>query len=708
MLISLPWVNEIVDITQISLDKLIKRLTLSGFEVEEIIEMKNNNTKTTTLNISATANRSDSLSIIGIAKEIATLFNLPCKKPFYLSSSSLWQDELTTIPKIKHSSLECSGFLMIEVTNLKNIQSPEWLQTKLKNSGIIPQNNLLDYQTYILLETGYPFEFYDLDKIKAQIDQKTLTFSLTQNHKDKLFLANNSITYKLNEATLLLSVNSKPLSIAGLISQADYSYSTETTSLLIEGSIFDAGFIRRQGRALGLRTERSSRYEKSIKNVDLLKAFSKLIDLLRIQNPELKYTLTTVGNFLDLEPKIITLDLKTITEVLGPIKTQENGRSEYITVDLICAYFDQLNFEYTFDKSKQNWKVKIPELRVDDIEQPIDLVEEIGRLHGFDKFLTRLPSLKQQGIKDQGYKTRKKITSYFLACGLSELIHYSLVTNKEVIPSEVQILNPLMIESSFLRISLLPRLIKSVKENLKSGNEILEGFEYGHTFFRRHSDHAFTEKEFISGIFGGQKTKRNWSTVASSLTWFEAKWKIEKLFAQLRIITFWKPGVDSTYKQIFHPYRSAKIYLSTGEFLGVFGQINLILANKKNISSEVYLFELDFNLLSHQHNLNKIIIYQSFNTFPIITKDISFIINETVTFNRIRDILLKNGTYYLLDITLIDKYQDTSLISDNKVSLCLKTIFQSPIKTLETKTVDEIIKNLKNILILQFQAEMRT
>ena len=144
MLISLPWVNEIVDITEIPLEDLIERLTLGGFEVEEIIEMKQNNTKTITLDISATANRSDSLSIVGIAKEISTLFNLAYKETEDSPSHCPWLEELVNIPKCKNNISECSGFMTIEINNLSNKKSPEWVKTKLKNSGIMPQNNLLD------------------------------------------------------------------------------------------------------------------------------------------------------------------------------------------------------------------------------------------------------------------------------------------------------------------------------------------------------------------------------------------------------------------------------------------------------------------------------------------------------------------------------------------------------------------------------------
>jgi phenylalanyl-tRNA synthetase beta chain len=134
-------------------------------------------------------------------------------------------------------------------------------------------------------------------------------------------------------------------------------------------------------------------------------------------------------------------------------------------------------------KSKLSWEVQIPHSRSDDITREIDLIEEIGRLHGFNNFLTTtLPKIKTIGNEDLSYQTRKKITSCFLNLGLMNLIHYSLVNEKTFLQNEIKLINPLLSDYSNLRTSLLPNLIKTVQENLKQGNSFIEGFEYGHVF----------------------------------------------------------------------------------------------------------------------------------------------------------------------------------------------------------------------------------
>ena len=150
-----------------------------------------------------------------------------------------------------------------------------------------------------------------------------------------------------------------------------------------------------------------------------------------------------------------------------------------------------------------------------------------------------------------------------------------------------------------MRSSLLPNLIKTVTENLKQGNFYVEGFEYGHVFSGNILN-AFEEKEYIGGIFGGIKTKLNWSETLQSLSWFEAKGKIEHLFKQLNLIVYWKVHFNKTYNQILHPYRTAELSLVDGINLGIFGQIHPILARKLNLSTELYLFEFNLDLVKDQ------------------------------------------------------------------------------------------------------------
>ena len=705
MQISLKWVNELVNIKTVNLDYLIEKLTLGGFEVEEIIDVEINGKKTITLDISATANRSDSLSIKGISKEIATLLNKPYKPSKYLNKN--WD-----INNLKHNSIfqpnelnNYSTFLTVTVEHLNNFNSPTWLKQKLISSGLVPANNLLDFQNYILLESGYPFEFYDLDKIRSKVNNSTFKLTLTKNNKYEQFLASNNLSYNLYDSILTLETNNFPLSIAGIIPHKDFCYTDQTKSLLIESSIFNSTKIRQQSRSLGLRTDRSARYEKSLKNDFLLDALYRLISLLKISNPNIICKLHTISQSREQNLQSISLDYKNISEILGPVKGYSRVNSKYITPITISNYLNRLNFKYSYDDSKLIWKVEIPTSRSDDITRQIDLIEEIGRLHGFNKFLTRLPKIKTIGIEDSSYQTRKKITACLLNAGFNELIHYSLVNETTFINNDIKLFNPLLNDCSSLRSSLLPNLIKTVTENLKQGNFYVEGFEYGH-IFSGNILNAFEEKEYIGGIFGGIKTKLNWSETLQSLSWFEAKGKIEHLFKQLNLIVYWKVHFNKTYNQILHPYRTAELSLVDGINLGIFGQIHPILARKLNLSTELYLFEFNLDLVKDQIKTNKLSTYKEYSLYPKIVKDLSFIVEQTISFEEIQKTLLFNGTKFLTEINLLDEYKGES-VPDNHISLCLQLVFQSNEKTLQNKDVENIINELQNLLINCFNVKIR-
>ena len=316
-----------------------------------------------------------------------------------------------------------------------------------------------------------------------------------------------------------------------------------------------------------------------------------------------------------------------------------------------------------------------------------------------------MPNIKNIGKEDFDYQTRKKLTSCFVSLGLNELIQYSLVTKETYLKNDIELINPLVKDYSNLRSSLLPNLLKTVEENIKKGNSILEGFEYGHSFCLN-SSLTINEVELIAGIFGGVKTKSDWSTSFNKLSWFGAKGKIETVFKKLNIITYWKSYKPIKEKNIFHLYCTAEIFLLDGTKVGLFGQVSPILANKLNISTDIYLFEFNFNVIKHILKQNKLTVYQEYSLYPKIIKDLSFIINDNISFRKIKDLLYLNGSHFLKEINLLDEYQGKS-IPVQHTSLCLQLVFQSNFETLQTEKIETIVRNLVNLLMKKFDAIIR-
>lgn len=712
MQISLKWLNELINIDNINQHDLIEKLTLGGFEVEDIIETEIYGEPDTILDISATANRADSLSTYGLAKEISALLNEKITISKYAANNFKSIKTLDKLVKAKETSNfeNLSIFSAITIENLTNLSSPNWLKQKLISAGITPSNDLLDYQQYIILETGYPFEFYDLLKLKKILSANTFHLKIEQSHSNQSFLSNNGQSLTFDNKSLILKANDEILSVAGIISNQKYKYSKTTTELLIEGSIYNSKKIRQTSRVLGVRTDRSARYEKDLVVSGFNEALLRLLSLLKTQNPSLKYALHTLNSKKSIESPLITLNYKTVNEILGPITDNSKKGSNlcYLKPEQISTYLNRLTFIFSYNGQKESWEVEVPKSRMNDITREIDLIEEIGRLHGFNNFTTCLPTVINIGNEDLSYKLRKKLTTCFINEGFIELIQYSL--NNQFSSTTIKLVNPLINECSTLRESLLPGLIDAAKENVKNTNQILNGFEFGH-IFKTSNLNKYSEIEYVGGIIGCDNNTNDWSNNKKAnrqVNWFEAKGRIEKLFTRLNLIVNWKNTIlePTIYKQTLHPYRTATLYLDNNEEIGIFGQIHPILANQLNVNKNLYLFEFNFEKLRQKLNSNKLKVYKTYSLYPKITKDLSFIVPQSIHFSQIRTIIEEAGTQFITNIELLDVYRDEKLLDDH-VSLCVQLTFQSPEKTLLSKEVDFIIDNIQNKLINKFNINIR-
>ena len=222
MQIPISWINEIVKIDNIPLNLLVNKLTLGGFEVEEITELEVNNQKQTILDISATANRSDSLSIHGISTEIAALLDKPIRSFDYSTKPKNWKDYITKNTKSIPKDSNYSAFLTIIIENFVDKSIPKWITQKLISSKIVPSNNLVDFQNYILLESGYPICIYDFEKICCKLETSNIQLSISSIVNKNRFLGVNKIEYELDDSILAVHANDIPISIAGIIEASDF------------------------------------------------------------------------------------------------------------------------------------------------------------------------------------------------------------------------------------------------------------------------------------------------------------------------------------------------------------------------------------------------------------------------------------------------------------------------------------------------------
>lgn len=709
MLVPISWIKEFVNIEQTSLNNIIEKLTLAGFEVEDIINSIIFQNEEISLDISTTANRSDSLSVQGIIEEIAMLIDEPRQISLYAKKHDIFYNQIKNCFKIETKTLlnDCSVFSNFIVKNVTERPSPKWVKKKLLASGLTIQDNILDLQSYILLETGYPFEFYDLEKIGYTDETSELTIRLKNNENVKTIVGTNDVEYILEKETPVITANDNVISIAGIMPDTKYQCTKQTQTILIEGSIFGSKKIRQISRKLGVRTDRSARYEKSLNSSNFIAATYRLLSLLKMYDKSLDFKVHKAIQTLQPKQNKITLRYKNIIEILGSNNSLKLLEMETLDPKIISSYFKRLKFEIEFNEKKLEWLVRVPDSRIEDITREIDLIEEIARLHGFNNFKSAIPTIPQIGKQDSSYQIRKKLINCFLSEGFNELIQYSLV--KDNYKESIKLINPLLLDCSCLRQTLLLNLITASNENIKQANFPLEGFEFGH-IFSKDINQRYKEKEYVSGIFGAKQTKRNWSDKSKFLSWFEAKGKIENIFKKLNIDIKWNQkyiqNFEKIYENVLHPYRTAELIGLKNNAVGIFGQIHPLLAKKMSLPTETYLFELDSTKLIKQIEENHLVLYKNYSLYPKIIKDISFIIKEDITYNEISKLIIENGSQFLENTVLIDEYKSKSM-SPNTHSLCIQLTFQSNNDTLITSEIEKILGNINFILEKKFQAVFR-
>lgn len=730
MYISLKWIQNLIDLHYISLTLLSEKLTLSGFEIEEILKTFYLKETDFILNINLTANRSDLFNITGFAREISSI--LIKKKDFYLVNTIQLNNLYSTISKKKNNGnglkcfmwnyfLQkkyfylnkknnishfngCYTFFYLESNLLKINPSPQWLQKCLNTANINIINNVYDTINFVTLETSYPFFACDLNKLKSFLNATTFTFSTRYPLPQQKFEIEINKFVELSQDNLLLYINNVPISIIGLLILKDIEINAATKEILIFGGLFDSVQIRKSSQILGLRTQQSIHLEKNLNFNNLEQAFIRLKSLLKVQNITFSKTLLPKIEIIQtLKKESFNRYVENIRPILK-LKYKEvnnlRGNSKLLTNSQIISILESLHFKI-IKTTEKTCQLYIPLSREEDIEKEVDLLEEIIRISGFNNFLSMEANLKQLGTISKLEKLKRIIRNHFINLGLNEILHYTINSNSS--SNEVKLKNPIVTETRVFRNNLLNELINKYFFNKKQKNKNFEAFEIGRTYFLSPLGDV-KELELISGIFGGTIYNTYWAEQKNSINWFEAKGFMEQIFNLLNISPTWR-RLDNKQITLLHPNRSAQLILNN-QNIGVFGQIHPFLAKTNSITDEIYLFELNLDLLNTLWKPIQILPYTLYSFHPVSIIDLAFIKSNKVTFEEVKNNMYKIGTPLIESIELFDCYEG-SVIPLGYQSLAFKLKFRSFNRTLTTQEINIIIKKMKNSLETNFDIIIR-
>ncbi|MBD2440102.1 phenylalanine--tRNA ligase subunit beta [Nostoc sp. FACHB-110] len=651
------------------------------------------------LDVSATANRADALSMVGIAREVAALTGgkLTIPEP---GEVKVTQNAGKLSLKIADTQA-CPAYIGTVIEGVKIAPSPEWLQQRLRAAGVRPISNVVDITNYVLLEWGQPLHAFDKDRLQTVSGNGNFIGVRFANQGETLKTLDGQ-TRTLTTQNLLITANDKPVALAGVMGGEETEVHEGSQNLVLEAALFDSVAIRRSSRSVGLRSEASGRYERGVNRAELEIACRRALALIS----ELANGVIVHQEIADTRPdpatwsRSIALRLDRVNEVLGPIDLgEETGElQEKDVVRVLSALGCQLT-----PSGERAWNVTVPPYRYRDLEREIDLIEEIARLYGYDNFCDTLPQKSEAGYLPIDQELLRKLRASLRAAGLTELIHYSLV--KPGSDRQVVLSNPLFSEYSALRTDLIAGLIDAFQYNLEQGNGSLNGFETGRIFWQE--EDGLQEADAIAGILGGDRNLGKWSKGGREqpMTWFEAKGVLESVFQQLGIQVEYQPDCRD---ERLHPGRTASLWIR-GNRLGVFGQLHPQLRREKGLPDSVYLFQLDLDVLLDALDQDEILIpaFKTYSTYPASDRDIAFFAPVKVSVSEIEKAITKAGKGLLESVEIFDEYRGEN-VPQGQRSLAFRLVYRSSDRTLTDAEVEPVHNKVREALVEKFGVNLRS
>ncbi|MFB1050882.1 phenylalanine--tRNA ligase subunit beta [Paraliobacillus sp. JSM ZJ581] len=645
------------------------------------------------LELGLTPNRSDALSMLGVAYEVAAILDVDVKLPD--TSVSMIEAKATDTVGLKVETPELNPYYAAFI--IKDIEvgpSPLWMRNYLIAAGIRPINNVVDITNYVLLEYGQPLHAFDFDRF----DSNQIVVRRAKQNETMTTL--DGQTRDLTTDHLVITNGQEPTALAGVMGGANAEVSDTTTTVLLETAYFDPKAVRMASKHHGLRSESSARFEKGVDPNRVYAAGLRACQLLAAHANGTVLSEPMIFDQLDKSEKQVVMTTNRINNRLGTEMTNED----------IALTLKKLGF--LFEQNGETFEVTIPTRR-QDISQFEDMLEEVARIYGYDLLPYTLPQgVAQAGSLTKAQELKRFVKNYFEGAGLKEAITYSLTTDnraqmlvspevKEQAVTPIRLAMPMSEEHSTLRLSMLPEMLDSLAYNVARKQYNLGYYEVGTIFISAEEKVTKQPKELLraAAAITGEWLTHPWQQEKKVVDFFLIKGIMEGLFERLHVhATFEPTKIDG-----MHPGRTAIVKVDH-KVIGFVGQVHPQLQKDFDLK-DTFVFDIDLAYLIEQHenepNFNKI------PRFPTVTRDIALVVNETVSAGDIQQTIAKNAGSLLKEIQVFDLYQGEHLETGKK-SLAFHLLYLDPERTL---TDDEVEASYQKILLAvkdEHKAELRS
>ncbi|GAE34874.1 phenylalanyl-tRNA synthetase beta chain [Halalkalibacter akibai JCM 9157] len=634
------------------------------------------------LELDLTPNRADCLNMLGVAYEIAALYEKEVTLPSIEVNSN--EENAADYIDVKVEAKEDNPYYgALIIKDVKVGTSPLWLQNRLMAAGIRPISNVVDITNYVLLEYGQPLHAFDYDLFGS----KEVVVRRAKDGETIVTLDDQERT--LSSDHLVITNGKEPVAIAGVMGGATLEVHAGTTTVLLEAAYFEGATIRKASRDLGLRSDASTRYEKGIAQDRVLAAGRRAAALMAELAGGTIVSGVVEQDLFSYELKTIELDVNRVNNRLG---TQ-------VSTEEVMALMNRLGF--TYDNNGDVLQVTIPSRRPD-IQIEEDLMEEVARLYGYDLIPTTLPAgATTQGALTEYQQKRRQARRTLEGSGLSQVITYSLTSPEkakgfafEMNQTPVTLAMPMSEDRSTMRTSLIPHLFDVLSYNINRKNPDVFVYEIGSIFLS--NEETLTnqplEKEMVAGALTGMWMDHGWQGEKKAVDFFLAKGIMEKLFETFGVeeeVVFEQATLPD-----LHPGRTALVKLD-GKEIGFIGQVHPSLQKQLNLK-ETYVFELDLEtILKHQA---KPVVYQALPRYPAMTRDIALVVDSHRSAGEVETVIHWAGGELLKKVRLFDLYEGEHM-EEGKKSLAFSLTYLDPERTLTdeevTKAHGEVLKMLE-------------
>ncbi len=658
MKISPQWLGDFVDL-RVDPNQLADELTLAGIAVESVTGDGN----AAVFEMEITTNRPDAMNHYGVARECSALYDLPLKP---LSSELPAATSTSAFPVHIEDTEGCARFTARVIHGVKVQSSPDEIAQRLLSVGQRPINNIADASNYTLWEMGQPTHAYDLDLLEGgKIIVRRARVGETLKTLD-------GVERKLSKDDLIIADAAKPVGLAGVMGGFDTMITERTKNVLVEAAWFDPAAIRASSKRHGLHTDASHRFERGADYAATSVACARVTQKIlasaggRLQGAEI----SVIGRALDQAP--VALRISEVRRILG----------EKLEVEEIVRVLKRLGFELLSEPSEDvEYTAIIPSWRLD-VEREIDLIEEIARLHGYDKFANTLPAYVGAVVEEADAFKDEKVRSTLLALGYNETVSLTFISHEDAkrfsSRPPLELANPLSEEASVMRTSLVPGMLHMLSYNLNRAASDLRLFEAGNVF--NPSGATAEQRKQICFAAVGAASAARVDAKPREIDFFDVKGDVETL---LHSFEYRKLEFQASAAKYYHLGRSAQAILD-GEVVAEFGQLHPEVATERKLKADIFLAELYLDRL-YSHELREVR-YEELRRYPAVERDFSFLFADKIQFADISGAVEKLSLKELRSFAPAEIFRGGS-VPAGQYSLLLHARFQSKERTLREDEV---------------------